>query len=206
MDKRKFLLWILFFGTLVGFNEVFTGIINMPYRSVVINSITIILLFIARLKYNKPFSSLLVIGIAILYKINNAGFYTCNTNTLLCGPTALMLLGISFELFSFLFMKNNRMNYSNSALTIVFTSLLAFGLFGILNAFILNVWKIARFTEYVTIKALLTGVASSAVSLLIFYASNSIKIKNIQFGNTSVFAMLSFIVAFFWVLGTLVSF
>ncbi len=202
MDIKKIFIWIILFGTLIGFNEAFIGSISMPYRSVILNSITLILLFTARLKINKPFSSLIIIGIAILFKLNNLGFYSCTATTLLCGPTALLLLGISFELFAFAFLKNKKNSSFLISITLILTAILTFILFGVLNTYILNSWKLPRFTEYVTTKAIMVCIISSVISILIVYLNNSIKIfKTVKLPTNTI---LSVVIILFWVLGTFV--
>ena len=50
--KRNY-LWILLFGSLIGLNETLIGSINMPYRSVVLSTITLSLLSLARSYFPK---------------------------------------------------------------------------------------------------------------------------------------------------------
>jgi len=205
MNNKKIFLLILLFGTLIGFNESFIGNINMPYRSVILNSISLIILFIARLKINKPFSSIAILSIAVLFKLNNLGFYSCSSSVLLCGPTALLLLGISFEIFSFVFLKSN-FNNLRVPTTLILTTLLTFILFGILNTYILNTWKISRFTEYITTKALLVGIISSLISNIIVYLNKSIKIKLFNAQKLPFNTILSIVIILFWVIGTFIEF
>lgn len=205
MERKKAFLWIVLFGTLIGFNESFIGSINMPFRSVILNSLTLILLFGARLKLNKPFSTLSIVSIAIIFKINNMGFYSCTTNALLCGPTALLMLGISFEIFSFIFLKSNNPKSLKILATLILTAFFTFFIFGILNTFILNVWKLSRFTEYVTTKALLAGLLSSVISISVNNVYNSAKIKEFKAQKLPINTIFSLVIIIFWILGTFVS-
>lgn len=166
--KRNY-LWIILFGSLIGLNETLIGSINMPYRSVVLSSITLFLLSLARYYFPKKGASLLIISIAVLFKINSAGLHTCTTNALLCGPTALFLLGIGHEIFASVFIGNKSFKYSNYILTSVLTSITMFGAFAVLQTYILGSWDTARLVSYTFVKGSLTAIASGAISIVVIY-------------------------------------
>lgn len=201
---RNNVLRILLFGTLIGLNEAFTASLNIPYRSVLINSISIALLLFARLKVPQRWSSLLIVAIAVLFKLNNSGFHTCTMNVLLCGPTALLLLGISFEVFAGLFIRKNSASYLGIILTTSLTALSAFLLFGTLNTFVLYAWDMSRFIEYSFVKGLLTAAAAIILTvpgvLLNTYA-NKHPLPNVKIA----YNLLIIFVISSWIFGSFVA-
>jgi hypothetical protein len=201
---RNNVLRILLFGTLIGLNEAFTGSLSIPYRSVLINSITIALLLFARLKVPHRWSSLIIVAIAVLFKLNNTGFHTCTMNVFLCGPTALLLLGISFEVYAGLFIRKIPTTFWGVILTTGITALTAFLLFGTLNTFVLNVWSVSRFLEYSFVKGLMTVMASIVLTVpgvhLNSYANkHPLTNLNIAYNLIIVFVICS------WIFGSFVA-
>ena len=201
MSLNKF-LWILFFGSLIGLNETFIGSFNMPYRSVVLSTITIAILSIARSQMPKMGSSLLIILVAILYKINSVGIYSCTTNFLLCGPTALLTLGVCYELFASVITAKRTFNYLNCLLVCSISSIAAFSLFGIMNTYILNVWGPSRLIEYIFIRGLSTALLSSAVSILALFSIKAFRAINAKKLNPYLLqGILSSTIILLWVFG-----
>jgi hypothetical protein len=207
MFIKKYLLWILLFGTLIGLNETMIGSVSVPFRSVILSTVTLTLLSIARLKIQKSGTSILIILIAVLFKINNIGFHTCTTNVFLCGPATLLLLGISYEVFATLLISTSKIKYLHLALTCGITAIIAFSLFGVMNTFILNSWKISRLTEYILVKAPLTALATGGISMLLLYVvRNNKKINFVDLKSIAINSMLGFLIIIFWVFGSFVKF
>lgn len=201
----KEILWILLFGSLIGLTETFIGSFNLPYRSVILGSITLILLSIARLKIPETGTSTLIIFIAVLFKINNFGFHSCTSSMLLCGPTALLLLGVSYEAFASLFIAKNAFKYVNYVLSCVFTSLVAFSAFAVMNTYILHAWNMERFVEYIFIKGTITAMASGAISIFGIYLLRIFKNENhARFNQYFINSVLSCVIAALWVFGSFV--
>jgi hypothetical protein len=203
MNLKKNLLWIILFGSLIGLNETLIGSFNLPYRSVILSAISITLLSFARMKIPKAGTSILVILIAVLFKINNLGIHTCTANVFLCSPTAILSLGISYEVFASIFLSKNNSGLLNQILTCITTAIVAFSLFGIMNTFILHSWDTNRLYEYIFIRASMTAVASSAITLIGIYTIRIL--KNHNFGKISPYAInsiLSFMIIALWIFGT----
>ena len=207
MSNKQNLLWILFFGSLIGLNESFLGSFNMPYRAVILSSITLTLLSIARLKINKTGTSVFIILIAVLFKINNIGYHSCTTHMFLCGPTAVLLLGIGYEVFATSFSSNSKINYLRLLLICGITSIVAFSLFGIMNTYILKTWDVDMMTHYIFVNGLLTAIASCGLSILCLYIERTFKNENItKFNPYVINSILSCITVGLWVFGSLVKF
>lgn len=207
MFLRKYLLWILFFGSLIGLSETLIASFSMPYRSVILSSITILILSIARIQIPKFGTSFLIIAIAIFFKINNFGVYSCSPNFLLCGPTAMILLGISYEVFATLFIKKNSLKYLNLLMICGFTAIVTFSLFALMNTFILKTWDTTRLTEYIFIKSSLTAVVSGAISLLALYLMKTFKVESTaKYNPYIVNSILGSVVITLWVFGSLTKF
>ena len=174
----------------------------MPYHSVVLNTITLVLLSIARYYFPKRGTTMLIIIIAILFKINSAGIHECTTNFLLCGPMALLLLGIGFEIFGSIFIAENSFKYSNYILTCVITSIVVFSVFAVFQTYILNSWDTARLVSYIFVKGSLTAIASSAFSVFMLYLIRSFRQVNITRLNPYfISGMLGCVIIALWLLG-----
>ncbi len=201
IDFKNYLLPVVLFGTLIGLNEVWIGSMNFPYRSVVLNSVAVALLAFARFRVPKPGTSMLIIGIAILFKLNHLGFASCNTNVLLCGPAALLLISASFELFAFLFLKNSSVQWYRFALVCFLTAICGFALFGAMNTWLLESWKVSRLTVFIFDKGTMAGFISAIVSILFIsiagYARKRIEIHPILSQSFS-----GLVVAVLWMMGT----
>ncbi|MDO9154876.1 MAG: hypothetical protein Q7U47_14410 [Paludibacter sp.] len=202
MFIKKKHLWILLFGSLIGLNETLIGSFNIPYRSVILSSITLAILSIARSQIPKSGTSLLIIVIAILYKINSIGVHSCTTNVLLCGPTALLILGIGYEVFASLIIAKNTFKYLNYILACGFTSIVAFSIFAVMNTYILGAWDTSRLSEYIFVKASLTVIASSVISILALYTVSFFKNVNVARLNPYVIqGLLGSTIIALWIFG-----
>jgi hypothetical protein len=199
--KRNY-LWIILFGSLIGLNETLIGSINMPYRSVVLSTITVALLSTARYYFPKRGTSMLIILIAILFKINSNGIQECTTNFLLCGPTALLLLGIGYEIFGSIFIGEKPFKYSNYILACLSTSLVMFSIYAVLQTYFLGSWEPARLVTYIFVKGSLTAIASSAVSVFALYSFRSF--RRVDFAKINLYflnGILGSVIIALWLLG-----
>lgn len=163
MADRKSYLGLILMGSLVGLNETLLGSISMPhYRSVVLSSITLLLLVLARLLYPKPGTSLAVTAVAVVFKLTNLG-------VMFCKPAALLVLGASFEVFASLIIARNSFRYLRYALTPALAALAAFSLFAGLETFIVKnpYWSMARFSNYILINGSLAALCSGLLSLAV---------------------------------------
>ena len=195
-------LWILLFGSLIGLNETLTGSLNIPYRSVVLSTITIALLAMARYYIPKTGTSLVIIAVALLFKMNTMGVHNCTAPAMLCGPTAMLLLGIGFEIFASLLVGNRPFRHLNYLLTCALTAAFAFTIFAILQTYILSIWDSARLVNYIFIRGMMTAMASGIVSislLLIVRRFGNINISKIN--PSIVHGVLFSIILTLWFLG-----
>ena len=207
MFFKKYLLWILLFGSLIGLSETLIASFSMPYRSVILSSITILILSIARIQIPKFGTSFLIIAIAIFFKINNFGVYSCSPNFLLCGPTAMIMLGLSYEIFATLFIKKNTLKYLNLLMICGFTAIVTFTLFALMNTFILKTWDTTRITEYILIKSTITAILSGTVSMLALYLKKTFKSVNSPiYSHYVINSILGIVVVLLWVFGSLTKF
>jgi hypothetical protein len=203
MLQRKHLLWILFFGSLIGLHETFTGSFGIPYRSVVLNSITIVLLTLARFKMPFRGSSLAVIAVALLFKMNHAGFQTCTTAWFLCGPTALLSIGIMYELSASLISGKKVPGYARLALVCSLTALAGFALFGAVSTFVTGDWDLPRFAEYIYLKALLAAAISGLLSMLALYVRHHVAWELPAGRRPALYnSLLGTVILAFWLIGT----
>lgn len=195
-------LWIILLGSLIGLNETLVGSLDMPYRSAVVSTVTLAFLTIARYHFPQRGAIMLIILIAVLFKINSAGIQTCTANSLLCGPTALFLLGLGYEIFGSIFIAGKSFNYSKYILTCVITSLVMFSVYAILQTYILRSWDSARLVNYTFVRGSLTAVASSVISVFILYFLRNFHF--IHFGRLNphlISGLLGFVIITIWLLG-----
>ena len=203
MLNKKNILWILLFGTLIGLNETLIGSFKIPYRAVILSTITITLLSIAARQIPKIGTSTLVILIAVIFKLNNMGFATCTVNVFFCGPSAILLLGIGYEAFSSLLNRKITNNYLKLVLICGLTSIAAFTIFGIMNTYILNSWNESMFSVYLLSRAPMTVLASGALSIFVLFLFKTFRNYNIARLNPYVInsAVVCMIIAI-WLFGT----
>ena len=145
---------------------------------------------------------MLIIVIAVLFKINSLGIHTCAPPAFLCGPTALLLLGIGYEVFASVFIKRNQFRYSNYLLTCVLTSLVIFCVYAILQTYILGSWDTDRLINYISVRGSLTAVASSALSIFGLYLAKSFgNVSIARFNPYVINGILGSVIIALWVLG-----
>jgi hypothetical protein len=112
MRMRNLLIWMLFFGSLWGLNEVVVGKqlfdAHIPYASAGISAWAFFILAIARGVMNKPGTSTAIGGIAAVFRLVNA--------TYVCHIFGIFLLGVAFDLAFSLLAKHRKTIYIQSSL------------------------------------------------------------------------------------------
>ena len=158
---RKTYIWgIILFGTLIGLNETVIGSFDIQYKAVILSTITLSLFALARFYIPRVGSSLLIMAIALLFKLTSMGPY-------LCKPAAVFLLGAGFEFFAFVFTRKGRFTYQSYILTCVLSSLVVFAVFGLLETYIIKneYWISEKFNDYVFIQGPMTAVTSALLTV-----------------------------------------
>jgi hypothetical protein len=135
MRNPKNWLWFFLFGSLWGINEVVTGEVlsqnNVPHYSVFLAVIAFFILAIARGIINKPGSSTIIGIFAVLFKFaNTAPFY--------CHLLGIFMMGLVFDLFFSLLMKDERRNIYRSSLTGVLSAYSGNALFALIITYIVR--------------------------------------------------------------------
>jgi hypothetical protein len=96
-------MWLFLFGSIWGINELFLGDIlyrnDVQNSSVILTVIALFLLAISRGMINKPGSSALIGTFAALFRL-------ANTAPSYCHLLGIFLLGVTFDVFSSLLIKN----------------------------------------------------------------------------------------------------
>lgn len=199
LTKKQFIWTILLFGTLIGLNETVIGSFHIQYKSVILSAITLSLFAFARHHVPRIGTTLLVMVIAVLFKLTCLGVSFCK-------PTMVILLGLGFELFATIFIRKQKLSYLSFILTSVLSSLVIFFGFAIFETFIVKneYWVSEKFNDYVFVKAPLTAAASTLLTLLGVFI---IKRLNPEFVN-SIFKrpvlsqiVLGLLVVLIWVVG-----
>ena len=103
MKKSRPLLLLFLFGSIWGINEVFLGEFlyqnEVQNSSVILTGIALFLLAISRGMINKPGSSTLIGIFAVLFRL-------ANTAPSYCHLLGIFLLGVTFDIFSSLWVKD----------------------------------------------------------------------------------------------------
>lgn len=87
LSKKQFIWGILLFGTLIGLNETVIGSFHIQYKSVILSAITLSLFAYARYHIPRIGTTLLIMVVAVLFKLTSLGFQFCK-------PTMVILLGM----------------------------------------------------------------------------------------------------------------
>jgi hypothetical protein len=156
LTKKEIIWGILLFGTLIGLNETLLGSIHMQYKSVILSTITISFFAYARCTIPRIGTTLLVMAVAVLFKLTSLGVAFCK-------PTMVILLGMGFELFASLLIRQKKLSYLSFILSCVLTSIVVFIGFATFETYILknHYWVWGKFSDYVFTKAPLTAAASA---------------------------------------------
>lgn len=105
MRKLRNWLWLFLFGSLWGINEVVIGSTlsknHIPHASVLLTASAFMILAMARGILNKPGSSTMIGGFAALFKLANAAPFYCHL-------LGIFMIGLTFDVFSSLLMKEER--------------------------------------------------------------------------------------------------
>jgi hypothetical protein len=196
MNDKKSFLGIVLFGSLIGLSELFFGSASLPYRAVFMNAIAIGLLLFARVLWPNKGTSLMIIAVAVAFKLGNLGIFMCK-------PAALVLLGVAFEAFASLL--TNKQHLSRYLITAALTAATAFPVFAAFETFIVRntYWDMARFVDYGVIKGALTMAASVILGSLSVLAARQFS-KNTSLNTAWAQTLLSLLIIAAWAVGTII--
>lgn len=158
--KRDF-LWIILFGSLIGLNETLIGGMHIPNKSILLSIITLLLLSIGRYLFPKIGTSLLMIAVAVLFKITDLGIHGCKVE-------AMVMLGVAFEIFASLMIRERNLKFFYFSIVSMLAALSSFAVFALMQRYVFQneYWNGPKFTEYIFIKGPLTAAVSAIVSFL----------------------------------------
>ena len=161
LTKKQILWGIILFGTLIGLNETVIGSFNIQYKSVILSAITLSLFSYARYYIPRIGSILLIMAIVVLFKLTDLGVQFCK-------PAMVILLGVGFEVFASLLVRRKQFKFLGIILTCVLSSLVIFTTFAVFETYIVKnaYWVSEKFNDYVFVKAPLTAVFSTLLSVL----------------------------------------
>ena len=135
MRKFKNWAWLLFFGSLWGIMEVAGGGVlsnyNIPHISVILAAWAFIIMAVARGIVNKPGSSTVIGVFAALFKLANAAPFFCHL-------LGIFALGLTFDVFSSLLMKNERKISFRSSLVGALSAYSGYAFFAIVITYIVQ--------------------------------------------------------------------
>jgi hypothetical protein len=135
MKNMKSWAWIVFFGSIWGISEVAGGgalyAMGIPHSSIFLSAWAFFILAMARGLVNKPGSSTVVGGIAVLFKLINAAPFWCHL-------LAIFSLGVAFDIFASLLLKKKIRRFVPAALTGAAGAYGGFALFAILITYVIR--------------------------------------------------------------------
>jgi len=161
MKFKRDLLWLILFGTLLGLNETLLGGMHIPNKSILLSVITLLLLSIARYLFPNIGTSLLIIAVAAIFKITDLGLMGCKLE-------AMVMLGISFEIFASLLIRKRSLKFYKYSILSFASAIVAFTLFALMERYIVKneFWNGPKFGEYIFFKGAIAAVIAAAVSFL----------------------------------------
>lgn len=135
MRKLRNWSWLFLFGSLWGINEVVVGSAlsqnNIPYASVLLAAYAFLILAIARGILNKPGSSTAIGVFAALFKLSNTVPFYCHL-------LGIFMIGLTFDVFSSLLMKDERKVSFKCSLTGVLSAYANNALFAVVMTYIVR--------------------------------------------------------------------
>jgi len=135
MRKFKNWAWLLFFGSLWGIMEIAGwGVLsryNMLHVSVILAAWAFMVMAVARGIVNKPGSSTVIGIVAVIFKLANAAPFFCHL-------LGIFALGLAFDVFSSLLMKNERKISFRTSLTGALSAYSGYALFAIVITYIVQ--------------------------------------------------------------------
>ena len=103
--KKEYILALLFFGALWGVSEAVVGDAlyraNVPYASVPLTAVGLVVMTIARVYYPQTGTATLIAACAMLYKFLNVPFFACHL-------LGILLTGMCYDLFFAIFKVKSR--------------------------------------------------------------------------------------------------
>ncbi len=135
MRNLKDWAWLLFFGSLWGISEVVGGGFlyneNVAYSSVWLSAWALLVLAIARGIINKPGSSTIIAGFAVIFKM-------ANTSPFFCHLLGIFTLGLVFDLAASFLMKKEEKRLSRSMLSGVISAYGGYAFFALFITYIVR--------------------------------------------------------------------
>jgi len=135
MRRFKNWAWLLFFGSLWGIMEVAGGGVlsryNMPHSVVILAAWAFMVMAVARGIVNKPGSSTVIGVFAALFKLANAAPFFCHL-------LGIFALGLTFDVFSSLLMKNERKISFRSSLAGVLSAYSGYAFFALVITYVVQ--------------------------------------------------------------------
>ena len=168
MRDRKAWLFILMFGSLWGFSEVFAGEFlyahGVPRASVWLTAFALLILGFARGLVNRPGSSTLIGVLAALFKLINAAPFWCHL-------LGIVFLGLVFDLGASAWMKKGQGRKLPAALTGVVSAYGSYILFAVAITYVAQYgpWVrggLSRIMEHVFIGGSLAAIAGAFLAPL----------------------------------------
>ena len=174
--KKEHLPAILFFGGLWGLSEAFLGGAmyrnNVPFASVPLTIIGLSILTFAYVYFPQTGMATLIAAFAMLYKFLNMPFFACHI-------LAIVLLGVSYDLFFNVFRIKNR---SISAAASVY---LGFALFAVMITYVFRYshWLeggLAKVIQHIGISGSFAALGCAVFVPLSFFLAQRLKVKSAE--------------------------
>jgi hypothetical protein len=163
MKSARTWVWLFFFGSIWGMNEVVTGEIlfkdQVVLAAVWLAAVAIFILAVARGLVNRPGTSAVIGGLAAVFKLVNAPPFYCHL-------LAIFLLGVGFDLAATLLIKKDRQTLFRQGLTGIIGAYAGFSLFALIITYVIRYeyWTAdggAKFVNHILVDGSITAVVSA---------------------------------------------
>ena len=205
MNKFNNWLWILLFGSLWGVSEVVVGEAlfgnRVPYASVWLTTWAFFVLAAGRGILNKPGSSAAIGAVTVIFKLATASPFFCHL-------LAIFILGLTFDVFSTLLMRNERNIFWKSSVSGVFGIYSGRALFALAGTYIIH-WEFwtAGGVKNIIGHVLVGGSIAALLALMVVPLGYWIGVNwgtKVEFSHRWAFACMIATLTFLWTLGSIV--
>ncbi len=134
MKIFRFLIWLIFFGSIWGMSEVagkFLSDVGVPLASVWLTTWAFFILAVARGIINKPGTSTVIGFIAAMFRAANAAPFFCHL-------LGICLMGVCFDLAATALMKSEKKNLIWASLTGVIGAYSGYSLFALIVTYVIR--------------------------------------------------------------------
>ncbi len=201
------MIWVFLFGSLWGISEAVGGgalyAANIPLASVWLSTWALLLLAFARAQNNTPGTSSAIGGIAVLFRLVNAGPFICHL-------LGIFLLGVAFDIAATFLLKRNEKSLLRGGLTGILGAYGGYTSFALIITYIVQYkpWVAGgwpKVAEHIFLSGSLTALVSAFLVPIGYWLSQreeTSKAFHSRWATSSALVLIFFL----WIVGRLAGF